>query len=49
LEALQRLTHHLKGFILFSLSPLAAAAAAQINYSEGSDEYFSPRLFNLNW
>ena len=51
LEALQRLTHHLKGFILFSMSPLAAAAtaAAQINDSEGSDEYFSLRLFNLNW
>ena len=37
LEALQRLTHHLKGFNLFSMSPLAAAAAAQINDS------------NLNW
>ena len=49
LEALQRLTHHLKGFILFSMSPLAAAAAAQINNSEGSDEYFSSRLFDLNW
>ena len=41
LEVLQILTHHLKGFILFSMSPLAGApAAAQINDSEGSDEYF---------
>ena len=40
-EALQTLTHYLEGFILFSMSPLAAAAvAAQINDSEGSDEYF---------
>ena len=31
LEALQGLTHHLQGFILFSMSPLAATvAAAQI-------------------
>ena len=28
LEALQGLTHHMKGFILSSMSPLAAAAAA---------------------
>ena len=46
LEALQWLTHHLKGFILFSMSPLATAAAAQINNSEGTDGFFSN---NLNW
>ena len=40
LEALQTLIQHLKGFILFSMSPLAAVPAAQINDSEGSDEYF---------
>ena len=44
LGALQRLTHHLKGFILFSMSPLAAAAAAQINDSEGSDGFFTNKL-----
>ena len=44
LEALQRLTYHLKGFILLLMSLLAAAAAAQINDSEGNDEYFSSRL-----
>ena len=43
LEALQRLTHHLKGFILL------AAVAAQINDSEGSDEYFSSKFLNLSW
>ena len=49
LEALQMSTHHLKGFILFSMTPLEAAAAAQINDCKGSDEYFSLRLLNLNW
>ena len=39
LEALQRLNHHLKEAILFSMSPFV-----QINDSEGSDEYFSSRL-----
>ena len=38
LEPLQTLTHHLKRFILFSMSALAAAVAAQINDREGSDE-----------
>ena len=49
LEALQWLNHHLKGFILFSINPIAATAAAQINNCEGSKDYFSLRLFNLNW
>ena len=41
LEALQRLTHHLKGFMLFITSPLGAAAATQINNSEGSNGFFT--------
>ena len=46
LEDLERLSRHLKGFILFFMSPLAAGAAEQINESEGSDEFFTN---NLNW
>ena len=39
LEALQRLTHHLNGFILFCMNQLVAAAAAQINDNEESDRF----------
>ena len=44
-KALQGLTHHLKGYILFSITPLTAAA--QIIMVRDVIKIFSPRLLNL--